>query len=250
MKHDRQILVFGASGLIGKNIVTDLLKKNCMVVAIDKQTESIENLKNEIDYSSRLEICNFDVTKRDELASFISEYKNSSGIVNALYLKNNSYGSDFLEVTPTDFNENINLNLTTSFSILQLAAKNFLKYKKEISLVFFSSIYGSIAPKFEIYKDTSMTMPVEYACIKSSLNHLCRYVAKYVKDSRFRVNTISPGGIYDSQPKKFLSNYQKKTHGTGMLSSSRIAKLALFLLSEDSNYITGQDIIIDDGFTL
>ena len=71
-----------------------------------------------------------------------------------------------------------------------------------------SSIYGVVPPKFEIYKNTTMTTPVEYSAIKSGLIHLTKYMAKYFKGSNIRVNTISLGGIEDNQPKSFLKSYK------------------------------------------
>ncbi|ENO1894603.1 SDR family oxidoreductase, partial [Vibrio vulnificus] len=118
------------------------------------------------------------------------------------------------------------------------------------SLVNISSIYGVVAPKFEIYNNTPMTMPVEYAAIKSAIQHLNKYVVSYVNDSRFRINCVSPGGIFDHQPEAFLQAYKEKTHGAGMLDVEEVVGSVLFLLSEQSRYVTGQNIVVDDGFSL
>jgi len=95
-----------------------------------------------------------------------------------------------------------------------------------------------------------MPMPVEYAAIKSALQNLNKYAVTYVNDSRFRINCVSPGGIFDHQPDPFLQAYSKHTHGAGMLDVSEITGSVLFLLSKQSRYVTGQNIIIDDGFSL
>ena len=86
----------------------------------------------------------------------------------------------------------------------------------KFSLINFSSIYGVISPKFDIYKDTNMTLPVEYAAIKSSLIHLTSYLTAYTKGSFFRVNSIAPGGILDDQDSKFL----KKLEGRALYFST------------------------------
>lgn len=95
-----------------------------------------------------------------------------------------------------------------------------------------------------------MTMPVEYAAIKSALLHLNKYIVKYVNDSRFRVNAVSPGGIFDFQPAEFLEAYQKNTNGVGMLGVEDVIGSIIFLLSNHSRYVTAQNIIVDDGFHL
>ena len=95
-----------------------------------------------------------------------------------------------------------------------------------------------------------MTMPVEYAAIKSALLHLNKYIVAYVRDSRFRVNAVSPGGIFDHQPDAFLEAYKKETNGAGMLGVTEMLGSIVFLLSDASKYVTGQNIIVDDGFSL
>ncbi len=94
------------------------------------------------------------------------------------------------------FNENIALHLGSAFIFTQQCAKYFKNKNTPFTLVNISSIYGVIAPKFEIYNGTPMTMPVEYAAIKSAILHLNKYVVTYVNDSRFRINSVSPGGIF------------------------------------------------------
>ena len=95
-----------------------------------------------------------------------------------------------------------------------------------------------------------MTVPVEYAAIKSGMLHLTKYMAKYLKGKNIRVNAISPGGILDSQPKEFLSEYNKQCSTKGMLDSNDLNGTLIFLLSDMSSYINGQNIIVDDGFSL
>jgi NAD(P)-dependent dehydrogenase (short-subunit alcohol dehydrogenase family) len=142
------------------------------------------------------------------------------------------------------------LHLGSSFLIMQQCAVYFKNNITPFSLVNIASIYGVVSPDFSIYENTPMTMPVEYAAIKSAIIHLNKYVSEFVHDSRFRVNSVSPGGILDHQPKEFLSKYKNKTHGKGMLLPEEVTSSIIFLLSDQSCYITGQNIIIDDGFTL
>ena len=107
-----------------------------------------------------------------------------------------------------------------------------------------------MVPKFEIYNRTNMTMPVEYAAIKSGLIHLTKYMAQYFKADQIRVNAISPGGILDNQPQSFLNEYKKHCAMKGMLDPSDIVGALIFLLSDHSKYVNGQNIIVDDGFSL
>ena len=118
------------------------------------------------------------------------------------------------------------------------------------NIINISSIYGLMAPKFEIYKNTSMTVPVEYAVTKSGLIHLTKYMAKYFKGMNIKVNAISPGGILDGQPDNFLKNYNIQSLTKGMLDKTDLNGTLVYLLSNMSKYVNGQNIVVDDGFSL
>jgi NAD(P)-dependent dehydrogenase (short-subunit alcohol dehydrogenase family) len=253
MLHDKKIVVFGAGGLIGSEIVISALGSGAEVLALDNKKElMIEILEAKGCCIERANVSfdAVDVTSPDDLFLFFSKEKNISGVVNSTYPRNKTYGTHFLDVTLESFNENLALHLGSAFLLLQQCAKYFLKYKKPLSVVNLSSIYGVCAPRFDIYAETNMTMPPEYAAIKSAIIHLNKYVAAYIKNSDFRINSVSPGGIFDNQPESFLKAYRKETNGKGMLSADDIVGTILFLLSDKSIYITGQNIIVDDGFTL
>ena len=80
--------------------------------------------------------------------------------------------------------------------------------------------------------------------------NLSKYVTAYVNNSKFRVNSVSPGGILDDQNQKFLQAYKQHTLGKGMLEVNDVLGSIVFLLSNMSSYVNGQNIIIDDGFLL
>ena len=118
------------------------------------------------------------------------------------------------------------------------------------NIINIASVYGVIAPRFEVYEGTKMTMPVEYAVIKSALIHVTRYMAKYFKGMNIRVNSISPGGIFDNQSEIFLRKYHNLALSKGILDKIDLKGTLLYLLSDMSKYVNGQNIVVDDGFTL
>lgn len=250
---NKTILIAGAGGLLGSNLVAGALKQGANVIAADinigKMTDLLSELGVDVDHTS-LKIIHFDITKEKSVKETF--YLNSSidGAVNATYPRNSTYGAHFYDVTLDNFNENLSLHLGSSFLFTQQCAIYFEKFNLPFSLVNISSVYGIVAPDFSIYENTSMTMPVEYAAIKSALLHLNKYIVKYVSNSDFRINSVSPGGIFDHQPEIFLQLYKEKTHGAGMLEVQSIIGSILFFLSDQSRYIVGQNLIIDDGFSL
>lgn len=194
-----------------------------------------------------------DITSAPSLDSLIEAVVHRHGridaVVNAAYPRNKNFGRKFEAVTFEDFSENLSIHLGGYFLVMQKFALHF-KRMGGGSIVNISSIYGVIPPRFEIYEGTEMTMPVEYAAIKSALIHLTKYAAKYFKGSNVRINCVSPGGILHNQPQQFIEQYSHFTLSKGMLESNDVAGAVLFLVSDDAKFINGQNIIVDDGFTL
>jgi NAD(P)-dependent dehydrogenase (short-subunit alcohol dehydrogenase family) len=93
-------------------------------------------------------------------------------------------------------------------------------------------------------------MPVEYSATKAAVIQLTRYFAQYFKGSGVRVNSLSPGGILAEQPSSFLEAYNGHCASKGMLLPNDLVGALLFLLSEQSQFMTGQNLIVDDGFSL
>ena len=97
-----------------------------------------------------------------------------------------------------------------------------------------------------------MTMPVEYAAIKGGIINLTKYLASYLGPHGIRVNAISPGGVFDNQPESFVKNYIKNVRlvPQRMAKQEDVVGVLLFLLSNASAYITGQNIVVDGGWTI
>ncbi|MGI1677494.1 MAG: SDR family oxidoreductase [Cellvibrionaceae bacterium] len=253
MLKNKTILVLGAAGLLGSQVVKMLAENGANIIAADLCLKTLKkNLKDiGIKISKKnILLSELDVTNEQEMRMFFDDDRLLAGAVNCSYPRNTKYGSHFFDVSQESFNENIGLQLGSTFLFNQLCAYQFVKYRRPLSVVNISSIYGSISPDFHIYEETEMTMPIEYAAVKSAIIHLVKYISTYIQDSEFRVNCVSPGGLLDNQPPVFLERYRKKTRGKGMLSPDDIIGAIVFLLSDNSQYITGQNLIVDDGFHL
>ena len=95
-----------------------------------------------------------------------------------------------------------------------------------------------------------MNSPIEYSAIKSGGNSNNSLLGKIFKKENIRVNCISPGGILSGQPENFFKKYNNDCSSKGMLDAKDLVGVLTFLLSEDSLYINGQNIAIDDGWSL
>ena len=236
------IIVTGGNGLLGKEILKKISEEGgtpiCADVIINKQShydqiycdisseESIENLLNEV----------------------IKKYNKIDGLVNNAYPRTNDWHLDFEKIKLDSWKKNIDLQLNSNFVIIQKVTK-YMKKNKSASIVNMSSVYGVIGPDFSIYEGTEMTMPAAYSAIKGGLISFTRYLASYYGKDSININCISPGGILDDQPMKFVKNYTKKIPLQRMGHPSDISPAVVFLLSDESSYITGQNIIIDGGLT-
>ncbi len=252
MLKNKKILIAGAGGLLGQSLVEDILQHGGEVIGFDLEIEKLQmamNSKTNLD-CSRLKLYQLDITNEQAVSALFAEQSGLTGAVNASYPRNKSYGADFIDVSLESFNDNVGLHLGSAFLFTRECTQYFLKHREPLSLVNIASIYGVIAPRFDLYKDTTMTMPIEYAAIKSAVIHISKYATSYVRDSNFRINTISPGGIMDAQPNVFVEKYRQQTHGKGMLDVNDVNGSIRFLLSDHSRFVNGQNLVVDDGFIL
>ena len=194
-----------------------------------------------------------DIGSKESLEALIRHAENAdmpiTSVVNCAYPRNAQYGRKFEHVSYESFCENVSLHLGGYFLTMQTFAEYFAKQSGG-TILNIASIYGVVPPRFDIYTDTEMTVPVEYAAIKSAIIHLTKYAARYYAGKNVRINCLSPGGIMNSQNEVFLEAYRTQCLNKGMLDAHDIAGTAVFLLSEASRFINGQNIVVDDGFVL
>ncbi len=253
MLEGKRILVVGAGGLLGRKIVSAIICSGGEVVAADigKNKASYSLKEDGLDLKDeKLSIINLDICNEKEVKKYFGSEVKLDGAVNASYPRSVAYGKKLFDVSLSDFNENVSLHLGSAFLFSQQCAVYFTNNSLPFSLVNIASVYGVVAPKFEMYDGTEMTMPVEYSAIKSAILHLNKYISSYVKNSHFRVNAVSPGGLLDGQNIDFVNSYNALSRGKGMLDPQDIVGSIIFLLSDNSRYVTGQNIGVEDGFSL
>jgi|TARA_B000000532_G_C18842295_1_gene395554 NAD(P)-dependent dehydrogenase (short-subunit alcohol dehydrogenase family) len=239
---NKLILVVGGNGLIGNEII--------------KEIKSNDGIPINLDISSKNPICDFfktDICSEKEISSSIKEiltkYKRIDGLVNAAYPRTNDWNTSFENVHTDSFSKNLNIQLSSIFSISKRVSKIMIKQRSG-SIVNISSIYGSIGFDRSLYDSTKISLPVAYSAIKGGLNSLNRYFASFFGEYNIRCNCVSPGGIFDNQDGKFVNKYEKKVPLGRMGYSKDVSPIVVFLLSDKSSYITGQNIIVDGGLTI
>lgn len=255
MLNNKVVVVTGGAGALGRTFVAAIARQGGTVIVADINIEAAQCVAEEWQAQSggAVVAVELDITKKDSVCSLISSLQQRFGridaVVNNAYPRNKNYGRRLEDVIYQDFCENVNSHLGGYFLVAQQFCMAF-KEQGYGNLINMSSIYGSMAPRFELYEGTPMTMPVEYAAIKSAVVHLTRYFAQYFKGHGIRVNCLSPGGILANQPPDFLAAYSAHCASKGMLAADDVVGALLFLLSDESRYMTGQNLFIDDGFSI
>ena len=249
---NKVVLLTGAAGKLGKSLSKSILDNNGKIVMADINADKLFNLAKTFPSNRVLAHC-CDASKKDDLL-FLTELASQKfgkidAAIHSSYPKSKSWGTSFENLEFQNLRDDLASHLGGALIFSQIMIKYFLKQKYG-NLIHISSIQGVSTPKFEHYEGTKMISPIEYSAIKAGLISITKYLAKYYKGNNIRVNCISPGGIKDNQAEIFMKKYKESCNNKGMLDPQDISGLALFLISDDSLFINGQNLIVDDGWSL
>lgn len=239
---DKVIVVTGGNGLLGKQIVASLRKNDAIVIATDIAFESLG------DHDYVMDITN-ESSVKDGIDEIVSKYGAIDGWINNAYPRSKDWGNKIEDIPFESWRSNVDMHLNGYFLCCQVCLKQ-MKQQGYGCLINMSSIYGLLGPDFTVYENTEMTMPAAYSAIKGGLNNLTRYLAAYYGPSNVRVNTVSPGGIFNDQNPVFVANYNKKVPMRRMGEPKDIVAALHFLLADESSYITGHNLVVDGGWTI
>lgn len=248
---NKYILVSGGLGRVGLSLVKYLLQCNYKVIIFDLSKTIPKSLKKYIDAEEIIfKSFNCSDLKEFRLNLFNLKKLNVISYVNCLYPKSSYKKNSFLKLDKKSLDHYFSINMTDNILMIQEVVNFFIKNKIKGSIINLSSIQGISAPKFDHYKGTSMTSSLEYTLVKHSLTGLSKYLAKYLSQKNIRFNNIVIGGIKNNQDKNFIKNYRKSCLTKGLLDPEDISGSIEFLISERSKYINGQNIVVDDGWSL
>ena len=249
---DQVVLISGAAGRIGSAVARNLVSEGGRVVLMDVNASRLEEVQNELSPEKVL-LITADASKPLEVEKCIAEAVDRFGqldaAVYAAYPRSSGWGSRFEDLEAKYLYEDLSKHLGGAILFSQKLLAHFMIQGRG-HLIHVSSVQGVRAPRFEHYDGTGMVSPVEYSAIKSGLIAITEYLAKYYKGNNIRVNCISPGGILDQQSEVFLEKYRAACNDKGMLEADDLVGTVSFLLSSQSRFITGQNIIVDDGWSL
>lgn len=235
------VIVTGGSGLLGSEIIKNLKAKGAIAINADiNVVTDLENNTINVDITSEQSILN-------AIKLVIDFHGKINGLVNNAYPRTKDWGTKFEEISYKSWQENVDMQMNTTFLFIQKIIPELLKTKG--SVVNITSIYGVVGNDLSIYENTPITTAAPYSAIKGGIINFTRYLASYYGRQGIRVNCVSPGGIFDNQHENFIANYERKVPMGRMGNPDDIAPAVSFLLSDDAKYITGQNLIVDGGWT-
>jgi NAD(P)-dependent dehydrogenase (short-subunit alcohol dehydrogenase family) len=253
---NKLIVVTGGTGLLGKEFCRGLAEFGAHIIIGSINEEKGKLLSEELNKrlgNHNVSYKHLDITSEESVTNFITEISDESGeidvLVNNAYPRNKEYGKLFEDVPFSSYEENILSHMGGYFLVSQRVSERMMHQKSGV-IINIASIYGFLGPNFSVYEGTPMTMPVEYSMIKGGIINFTRYLSTYLAPYNIRVNSISPGGIFDNQPSSFVKSYSEKVPLGHMAEPSDIVGTLIFLSSDASKYITGQNIIVDGGLSV
>ena len=248
-------LITGSTGNLGKRIAENFSKFKTNLILIDINEKKLNKQKKLLKkkYNNKIKTYYCDFSKSDNrdlvLKKIFKENKkidiiiNNASMVGDMKLKN--WNSKVSEQNIYTWKKCFTINLESIYSTIKILEKR-LRNSKDPCIVNIGSIYGFLAPDYEIYKNTNINNPVAYSVSKGGLITLTKLFASYLAP-KIRVNCLSPGGILRKQSRNFIKNYVATVPLKRMASEEDVVNVILFLSCKMSKYITGQNIVVDGG---
>ena len=243
MLKSKIVIVTGGNGLLGKAVVKYLLSEGAKVIIAEVGVVT----------NKEAGIYECDITDNESVSGFLKsvyhEFGRIDGLVNNAYPRTSDWLTKFEDIEFASWQRNVDMQLNSCFYICQ-ATLTIIENQGFGSIVNIASIYGVVGNDFSVYENTDgMTSPAAYSAIKGGIINFTRYLASYYGPKNIRINTVSPGGIFNHQHPSFVEQFSKKVPLRRMASADEIAPTIGFLLSDNATYITGQNILVDGGWT-
>jgi NAD(P)-dependent dehydrogenase (short-subunit alcohol dehydrogenase family) len=260
----RTAIVTGGAGILGRGFCKVLAGHGANVAILDIDADlagkSAEYIYEIIPQANLLPLaCN--VADPYEVSGSIAEVVGHFGEINILHNNAatktnnlNNFFESFEDYSLDTWREVMAVNLDGMFLMAQAVGRQMLVQDYGGSIIQTSSIYGVVAPDQRIYAGSNylgrqINTPAVYSASKSGVIGLTQYLASYWGDKGIRVNTLTPGGVQSGQNNAFSKKFSQRVPLGRMGLGDELESALLFLASDASSYMTGQNLIIDGGLT-
>ena len=250
--NNKVAIVTGGAGAIGGEISKLLAKEGAKVVVAEINLEEAQKAVDELTASGYTALAiEVDTTKKEQTKQLVKATLDSFGQIDILVnVAGGSTGPSiktkldlFAQSNEYRGDEILDLNLLGTINCTR-AIINHMIERRSGNIVSISSIAGVIG----------MIKGVEYSAAKAGIVGFTRALAKEVASYGIKVNCISPGIVGTprviAMAKEMIKEWEKGIKLGRLAKPEEIASVALFLVSDDSSYITGQNIVVDGGLSL
>jgi NAD(P)-dependent dehydrogenase (short-subunit alcohol dehydrogenase family) len=244
-------LVTGGAGIYGTHICRALAEAGAKVIVAARKLERCEGLATDLRTEGLDAIAaSLDLASGDSISNVRDWISSNFGRLDILV--NNAVaraGGDLGTVSEDEWESAMRVNSTGLFLACKTFAELMVAQRSGV-IINIASIYGVVGPDFDIYEGTELTNPANYSFAKGGMINFSRYMASYYGRFGIRVNTISPGGFRTAdQPNRFVEQYSRRTLLKRMATDDDIKGAIVFLASDASAYVTGQNLLVDGGWT-
>lgn len=259
----KSAIVTGGTGILGSHFCRGLAEAGANVAIVDINEKGAKELAQEIErnYAVKAVAVFCDITLEHSVKDMVTQVKSLFGKIDILH--NNAAGkSNNLEAFFAPFEEYdlalwkeiMSTNLDSMFLVAKYVGRVMKEQNTGGSIIQTSSIYGVMGPDNRIYEgsyylDQQINTPAIYSASKGGVVALTKYLATYWANDGIRVNTITPGGIESGQNETFINNYSSRIPLGRMANPEEIVGALIYLASDASSYVTGQNIIVDGGLS-
>jgi len=247
-------VITGASGWLGSAMSRALAEAGARVVVTSRKASQAEEFASSLPGEGHLGL-GFDQGETDTIPQFVADVVERMGQIDILV--NNAYGGPPAKIdtaTADDFDQAYHVGVTAYFILARDVALHLRERGASGSIVNIGSMYGVVASYPDAYEGLGINSPPNYHGLKGGIVHLTRHLAVYWAKDNIRVNCLSPGpfpkmpDIDDKHP-EFLARLMTRVPLGRMGKPEELKGLILLLASDAGSYITGQNILVDGGWT-
>lgn len=255
--HGRVALITGGAGHIGSAIGDALAEQGASVAVLDLNPQSCASRADAIHEQYGVPTLALPTDLENEAAvraapgQVVEKLGGLDILVHCAALVGTSgltgWTTPFVEQSADVWRRAIEVNLTAPFVLTQ-ASTSALMASGRGSVITIGSLYAMVGPDMRLYEGTTMGNPAAYSAGKGGLLQLTRWLATVLAPA-VRVNCISPGGVWRNQHGSFRERFVERTPLRRMATEEDLKGAAAFLASDLSAYVTGQNVVVDGGWT-
>jgi NAD(P)-dependent dehydrogenase (short-subunit alcohol dehydrogenase family) len=245
----RVAVVTGAAGYLGRALSRALAEAGARVVCTSREAGRAVDAAATLPGSGHLGVA-LDHTDPASLDRGWAQIVERTGHVDVLV--NNGHeanASDWTTVTAGEFTRQLS-NATGYFLLARHLREHAVRRGSPASIIMLGSMYGLVGSYPDAYEGVAPASPVAYHTLKGGILHMTRHLAVYWARDRVRVNCLSPGPFpSEKAPAVMVERLKTKCPMARTGEPHELKGAAVFLASDASSYMTGQNVVIDGGWT-